>query len=111
MNDRRISMREPVFAPTNINTEERRDRVGVIREMSSSGALFHSRSRFAVGERLAMTYRTKRGNFAQAEATVVRAFRDSCDDNIFPFLTAVCFKAEAELPMNPDHVSVAGGQK
>jgi len=92
-------MRETVFAPTCINTQERRDRVGMIREMSRTGALFHSRSRFAVGERLALTYRAESGDFALAEGTVVRAFRDTCEDNMFPFLTAVQFRDEAaELP-------------
>lgn len=90
-------MREVVFAPTNINTQERRDRVGMIREMSRTGALFHSRSRFAIGEHLAMTYRAENGELAQAEGTVVRAFRDTCEDNIFPFLTAVKFENDAEL--------------
>ena len=91
-------MRETVFAPTNINTNERRDRVGMIREMSRTGALFHSRSQFAIGERLSMKYRAESGDFAFAEGTVVRAFRDTCDDNMFPHLTAVHFDGEADLP-------------
>jgi hypothetical protein len=94
-------MREIVYAPTSINTPQRRDRVGMIREMSRTGALFHSRSRFAIGEHLTMQYRAESGDFTLAEGTVVRAFRDTCEDNMFPYLTAVQFVDEAELP-KPD---------
>lgn len=90
-------MRETVYSPININTHERRDRVGMIREMSRTGALFHSRSRFELGERLTMKYRAEHGDYAFAEGTVVRAYRDACDDTMFPFLTAVKFEGEAEL--------------
>ena len=90
-------MRELVFAPVGINTAIRRDRIGVIREMSRTGALFHSRSRFAIGERLTLQYRAAIGDLALAEGTVVRAFRDTCEDTMFPFLTAVHFEEEAEL--------------
>lgn len=90
-------MRETVFAPANINTQERQDRVGMIREMSRTGALFHSRSKFAVGERIAITYRGADGQLTNADATVVRAFRDTCEDNMFPWMTAIHFEDEVEL--------------
>ena len=91
-------MREEVFAPVNIDTSERRDRVGMIREMSRTGALFHSRSRFTIGERLELTYRSESGSFTKAAGTVVRALRDPVEDNVvFPFLTAIQFQGEAEL--------------
>jgi hypothetical protein len=97
MSDRRSSMREFVYAPINVHTAQRRDRVGMFREMSRTGALFHSRSQFEVGERLTMQYRAEHGELTFVEGTVVRAFRDSCEDNVFQFLTAVQFEDEAEL--------------
>lgn len=98
MPERRRFERHPIETPVSVSTSVRRDRVGMIRDMSTSGALFHSRSQFAIGERVTLMFRIANRN-ASTAGQVVRAFTDTNNDNIFRFLTAVQFDAPLlELP-------------
>ncbi|MGE0545746.1 MAG: PilZ domain-containing protein [Kofleriaceae bacterium] len=94
MTERRWSQRHEIQVPVNVSTNVRRDRVGVIRDVSSTGMLFHSLSKFAVGEQLTLNFHVGQG---AATATVVRAACDANPENMFRFLTAVRFDKPVEL--------------
>jgi hypothetical protein len=99
MSERRRFERHPIQVPVNISTAARRDRVGVVRDLSASGMLFHSRSEFALGERLALEFRIHRDQGSTA-GRVVRTFCDPVLGVTFPYLTAVQFDAPLlNLPM------------
>jgi hypothetical protein len=94
--DRRRFGRHPVSTPINVCTASRRDRAGMIRDVSASGLLFHSRSKFAIGERVSMMFYVRRGDQRVKGTTagqVVRAFVDDNRETLFPNLTAVRFDA------------------
>jgi hypothetical protein len=80
----------------NVCTAERRDRAGIIRDVSASGVLFHSRSKFKVGERVSLMFYVKRKG-EQVKGTtaghVVRSFVDNDLNNMFQHVTAVRFDA------------------
>lgn len=98
MNERRRFARHPIQVPVNVSTRVRRNRAGVIRDVSASGVLFHSESKFEVGERLILQFR-----LADAKGTtaghVVRVV--AVDEPVtFPYLTAVQFEAPLlDLPL------------
>ena len=94
--DRRRFGRIPIFTPVNVCTAERRDRAGMIRDVSASGVLFHSRSKFAIGERVSLMFYVRREGEAVKGTTaghVVRSFVDDNRDAMFQHVTAVRFDA------------------
>jgi len=99
MNEHRQFERRRIYMPVAINTEARRDRLGLIRDMSETGMLFHSRSKFAIGERVTLEFSVEAERDGAATGQVVRADRDQNEDNMFPFLTAIQF--DAPLPKLP----------
>jgi hypothetical protein len=54
--NRRRSLRHLVVVPVQVDSAERKERLGVTRDVSGSGARFLSNSKFAVGERLQVTF-------------------------------------------------------
>lgn len=78
--------------PIKVSTPVRRDRLGVIRDVSASGLLFHSLSQFEIGERVTVMFKAPHGNGVTA-GEVVRTDTDEHPDNIFRHLTAVRFDA------------------
>lgn len=99
MSERRRFERHPIQVPVNVSTEVRRDRVGMIRDLSASGVLFHSLSKFAIGERVVIQYRVGKARGSTA-GHVVRATTDSNTHNMFRFVTAVRFDAPLlDLPI------------
>jgi hypothetical protein len=54
--NRRRASRHVVVVPVQIDSAERKDRLGVTRDVSESGTLLLSNSKFAVGEKLAVTF-------------------------------------------------------
>lgn len=92
MSERRRFERHNIQVPVNVSAGVRRDRVGVIRDVSASGMLFHSISQFAPGERIVVYFKHnhQRGTTA---GYVVRAELDQKTDSMFRFLTAVRFDA------------------
>ena len=108
--DRRRYLRHPIQVPVEVSSAVRRGRVGMIRDLSASGVLFHSLSRFAVGERLAVMFRLAKLRGSTA-GQVVRIDTDDHPDNIFRFLTAVRFDApllDLKLPLGMVEVSASG---
>jgi hypothetical protein len=99
MTNRRRFERHPIQVPVNISTAVRRDRVGVIRDVSASGVLFHSISKFEIGERVTVVFKIAHRNGTTA-GQVVRTDTDDHPDNIFRFVTAVRFDAPLlDLPL------------
>ena len=92
MTNRRRYERHPIHVPVNVSTSVRRDRVGMLRDVSASGVLFHSKSQFEIGDRVTVMFSLahKKGTTA---GRVVRTETDSEPDNIFRHLTAVRFDA------------------
>jgi len=91
VSERRRFFRKPIQIAVSVSTAERKDRVGCTRDLSAKGLLFHSASRFAVGERVDLMFRLARqGPLTTATARVVRAMRDR-DQELFQHITAVEF--------------------
>jgi hypothetical protein len=108
VSERRNFPRHPIQVPVNVSTTVRRDRAGMIRDVSASGMLFHSRSQFDIGERLVLQFRVASDPDEQlagrpaksATGLVVRTFCDTDIHAIFPFITAVRFEAPLlDLPL------------
>jgi hypothetical protein len=100
--DRRSAGRHSIQVPVNISTAVRRNRVGMIRDVSASGVLFHSRSQFALGERVTIEFHVASGERGETSGEVVRASTDARDDALFRVLTAVKFDIPLdELPRPP----------
>lgn len=89
MSDRRRHHREHLNIAVDISTTERRSRIGVTRDVSESGMLFQSLSRFAVGDRVELVYRV-RDHDETIVGRVVRATRDP-SWSLYPNGTAVRF--------------------
>jgi hypothetical protein len=54
--NRRISNRKPVVCPVHLDSAERKERLGITRNVSRSGSLLLTSSHFAVGDRLQVTF-------------------------------------------------------
>jgi hypothetical protein len=94
MSERRNHVRHPANVVVAISTDERRDRVGVTSDVSATGLLVHSLSRFAVGERVSVMYRFN-GVESVAKGKVVRAGRD---DRWLMFPNATAVQLETPQP-------------
>ena len=99
MAERRGFQRIPIITPVNISTVERRDRIGMIRDVSADGMLFHSRSRFAIGERVSVYFDVD-ANRHDISGRVVRASLDTNHDTLFQHLTAIRFEAPLATPLS-----------
>ena len=93
MRNRRRFERRWLEMPVSISTSDRRDRAGMIRDMSESGILIHSVSELAVGERVVLVFRVGRDRSSSASGRVVRVYCDTSGDNILRFFAAVQFDA------------------
>jgi hypothetical protein len=92
VHERRRYTRLPVQVAVSISTTGRGDRVGVTRDVSDAGLLFHSLSQFAVGERVKVMFVGPRRKPTITTGHVVRAFVDTNQD-LFRNITAVAFDA------------------
>jgi hypothetical protein len=89
MQNRRRSARQPVNVAVSITSPDRPEQIGVSRDVSDSGMLFHSLSRFDIGIRVQLLFRT--GEREQlVTGRVVRASRDPAW-SFYPHATAVTF--------------------
>jgi hypothetical protein len=72
--NRRSALRHLVVVPVQINSAERKQRLGVTRDVSESGTRFLSNSKFDVGERLEVTFyvASTRDSSRRAQGEVVR---------------------------------------
>jgi len=89
MNNRRRSPRNPINVAVNITAPDRPDQIGVSRDLSDGGMLFHSLSRFDVGIRVQLLFRTGEREETVA-GRVVRASKDQAW-SFYPHATAVAF--------------------
>lgn len=92
MAERRRYERKPVSVPVNVSTKVRRDRVGVTRDISASGVLFHSVSRFTSGEQVVVMFKVNKKH-SSTTGRVVRSATDDNADGAFRYVTAVQFDA------------------
>jgi hypothetical protein len=94
MSERRNHVRHPANVVVAISTDERKDRVGVTSDVSATGTLVHSLSRFAVGERVSLMYRFN-GVESIARGKIVRTGRD---DRWMMFPNAAAVEFETPQP-------------
>ena len=90
VSERRRANRHPFASPVNVCTDTRKDRVGMGRDASRTGILFRSRSKFAIGERVELTFQVDRG-LLNRRGRVVRSWRVTDPAALFPHATAVEF--------------------
>lgn len=89
MSNRRRSPREAVNVAVSISTQGRPDQIGVSRDVSDGGMMFQSLSRFDVGLRVQLLFRT--GEREQViSGRVVRSTRESVW-SFYPHATAVAY--------------------
>jgi hypothetical protein len=92
MSERRSHVRQPANVVVNVSTETRKDRVGVTSDLSETGMLFHSLSRFSVGERVDIVFGEADAERV-ASGRVVRTSRDT-RWHLFPNVTAIRFDSD-----------------
>jgi hypothetical protein len=95
MRDRRRAERFMIMPVANatiqVSSTERRERGAVIRDLSETGLLFVSRSRFDIGERLVVKFPQDGGS---GTGRVVRESLDDHEDTLFHHLIAIEFDAQ-----------------
>jgi hypothetical protein len=89
MADQRRYERQACAELVNINTETRKDRAGLVRDVSPGGVLLWSRSKFAVGERVELTMHLTRLGYRKATGRIVRSSLPPILDAFFPHPAAV----------------------
>jgi hypothetical protein len=90
MQERRQAARLRVAVPVAITTSYAPERVGMTRDVSATGILFHSVTKFDVGEDMRLVFTVNNAN-AVATGRVVRAQVDPNVDTSFRHITAVKF--------------------
>jgi len=98
--ERREKERLQVYKVVGIDCGDHIDRVGITRNVSPRGALFHSASEFVVGDFLVLLMQSADSDVEdKVAARVVRVeLEDPAADSPFPHLTAVEFDEPIELP-------------
>ncbi len=92
--ERRIFSRRPVHAAIAIDTADRENRIGVTRNLSASGVMFHTASRFEIGDKLDVTFRGPPviPIDTRVRGRVVRVLHDVKESGmLFPHVIAVKF--------------------
>jgi hypothetical protein len=92
--ERRNFYRRPVHAAIAIDTANRENRIGVTRNLSAGGVMFHTASRFELGEELDVTFRGPPviPVDTRVRGRVVRARHDVKESGtLFPHVIAVEF--------------------
>ena len=97
MSNGRRSERRAIGEPINICTDTRKNRAGIARDLSTTGVRFQSRSRFAIGERVDLMFRTSTSAITSVTGRVVRTPTVADYTNLFPHTTAVEFDAPVDL--------------
>lgn len=96
---RQREARHPVNTAVAIDVGDRRGRVGVTRNVSATGMLFHSASRFSVGDLLSLRFRAAPFMAAEGrvDAVVVRTEKAPLETQAaLPFVTAVQFQRRVD---------------
>ncbi len=91
--ERRRAGRRPVIIPARVDTKSRPQRFAMTRNVSRTGALLATPSRFRIGERAILRFRTPdTREYQQVEARIVRLELNRDDQvGIWPYLAAVSF--------------------
>jgi hypothetical protein len=97
MLDRRRSDRHPISIPVSVSSVDGPDRTGVLDNLSDTGLLFHSRSRFQVGERLSVVFHE--GTLRRdVTGRVVRTSLVDTDGAFFQHVTGIRFESGTRSP-------------
>jgi hypothetical protein len=92
--ERRHHVRQPVTLAVNVMTAKHRQ-LGVTRDLSTTGVLFHSLGRFSIGEHVRLVFRTL-DKKRVVSGRVVRI--DSDTHSVFKHITAVEFDSPIAAP-------------
>jgi len=98
--ERRRSFRKPVAIPARVDTKTRPQRFAMTRNVSRTGALLATPSRFKIGERATLRFRTPdASDYTRVEAQIVRLELNPDDGvGIWPYLAAVRFRTPLDAP-------------
>jgi hypothetical protein len=75
----------------NVHTETRKDRAGVVRDVSENGLRFMSRSKYALGERVEVLIHVSQQGYKKASGRIVRTSLPPQYDQFFPHPAAIEF--------------------
>ncbi|MBW2460604.1 MAG: PilZ domain-containing protein [Deltaproteobacteria bacterium] len=100
--ERRRARRRFTTLPVRIDTTTRPDRLAIIRNVSRTGALLATRSRFRIGAKAVLLFKTEaKGKRSAVEARIVRLELNSHDGTgLWPYLAAVSFETPLESSIN-----------
>lgn len=88
--DRRRCLRRNAFVAVSINTPTRRGRFGMTRNVSSTGVLIGTASRFQIGEQAWLTFRSDQRAVHNVRGRIVRLqVNDEAETPIWHYLMAV----------------------
>ncbi len=91
MSEQRRSERHQCTELININTDTRKDRAGLAKDMSENGMRFHSRSKFALGERVDVLIHISTVGYKKVSGRVVRTSLQPDYSMFFPHPAAIEF--------------------
>jgi hypothetical protein len=87
--DRRSFHRTPMNVAVSVSTDKRAELLGVTRDVSARGLLLHTTSKFSVGERVRVVFRSTLDVETRATGRVVRTSKEPERWSTFPNVSAV----------------------
>jgi len=98
MQERRKHLRQKLHVPLEIDSDQKKDRIGVVRNASPSGVLFGTPSNFRPGDRVTLRILVDPADPSRHTVTgrIVRVAMDNASD-WFSRLVAVSFDKEVAL--------------
>lgn len=108
--DRRNFPRQDVLFAIRIDGKSRTDTLGISRNLSSTGVLCDSLSRFQVGDRLSLKWKPslRDERVSEAQGTVVRfETHDGAGRPVLPYIVAIRFDGPIEEVSDPQDPSRA----
>lgn len=93
MPNQRRSERQTCAELVNINTDTRKDRAAITKDLSANGMRFQSRSKFALGERVDVLIHISTVGYKKATGRIVRTSLPPDYGSFFPHPAAVEFDA------------------
>jgi hypothetical protein len=106
--ERRRALRQPLTIPARVDTKSRPQRFAMTRNLSKTGALLATPSRFHIGERATLRFRTPdSSDYRRVEARIVRLELNPQDQvGIWPYLAAVRFAEPLEDVLLDEPIAV-----
>jgi hypothetical protein len=106
--ERRRALRQPLTIPARVDTKSRPQRFAMTRNVSKTGALLATPSRFHIGERATLRFRTPdSSDYRRVEARIVRLeLNPENHVGLWPYLAAVRFAEPLDDPLLDEPIAV-----